>query len=103
MKKKAYTQGGDAQAIARIASSRFRGDYTALFEYHGWPERGQKMMCKVQTRVAETYGSVKAFEEHFVQTDPSVQDTPSAARPVQMVEGTGNSGNSPSRRSPSGR
>ena len=36
-----------------------------MFEHHGWPERGSDMMRKVQTRVAETYGSVKAFEEHF--------------------------------------
>jgi hypothetical protein len=38
-----------------------------MFEHHGWPERGVDMMPKVQTRVAETCGSVKAFENHFAQ------------------------------------
>ena len=59
-----YTPGGDAKAIARIARERF-GGFTGLFEHHGWPERGQDMMRKVQTRVVETYGSVRAFEQHF--------------------------------------
>jgi len=36
-----------------------------MFEHHGWPERGSDMMRKVQTRVADTYGSVRAFEAHF--------------------------------------
>ena len=34
-----------------------------MFEHHGWPERGADMMRKVQTRVVESYGSVRAFEE----------------------------------------
>lgn len=59
-----YVPGGDAKAIAHVARSRF-GGFAAMFEHHGWPERGSDMMRKVQTRVAETYGSVKAFEEHF--------------------------------------
>ncbi|MEC9346263.1 MAG: hypothetical protein VYB54_08545 [Pseudomonadota bacterium] len=54
--------GWDAQAIARIAREHY-GDFTRLFEAHGWPERGADMMRKVQTRVKETYGSVKAFED----------------------------------------
>jgi hypothetical protein len=62
--KVAYPPGGDAKAIARIAKARF-GDFTKMFEHHGWPERGPEMMRKVQTRVAETYGSVRAFEQHF--------------------------------------
>lgn len=64
MTKSNYTPGGDAKVIAAIAKARF-GNFTVMFEYHGWPERGQDMMCKVQTRVVETYGSVRAFEEHF--------------------------------------
>lgn len=61
---KRYAPGGDAKAIARIAKERF-GGFQRMFEYHGWPERGPDMMRKVQTRVAETYCSVKAFEKHF--------------------------------------
>ena len=55
--------GWDAQAIAEIAMAKY-GGYAALFEAHGWPERGSNMMRKVQTRVKETYGSVEAFVEH---------------------------------------
>jgi len=55
--------GWDAEAIAEIAKLKY-GDYAALFEAHDWPERGQDMMRKVQTRVKETYGSVEAFVEH---------------------------------------
>ena len=59
-----YTPGGDAKAIAEIARKHF-GGFTAMFEHHGWPERGQEMMRKVQTRVVETYGSVRKFEAQF--------------------------------------
>lgn len=59
-----YAPGGDSKVIAEIAEKRF-GGFQGMFEYHGWPERGSDMMRKVQTRVAETYGSVKAFEKHF--------------------------------------
>ena len=64
MTQKVYVPGGDAQVIAEIARNRFSG-YREMFEHHGWPERGSGMMCKVQTRVAETYGSIRAFEERF--------------------------------------
>ena len=67
MTQKTYDQGGDAKAIAEIARQQF-GGYIEMFEYHGWPERGSDMMRKVQTRVAETYGSVREFEEHFRQS-----------------------------------
>lgn len=66
MTQTTYDQGGDAKAIAEIAKERF-GGYREMFKYHGWPERGSDMMCKVQTRVAETYGSVHEFEKHFRQ------------------------------------
>ena len=68
MIKRSYTPGGDAKAIAEIATAHF-GDFTKLFEHHGWPERGQFMMRKVQTRVKETYGSVKTFEACFRQKE----------------------------------
>ncbi len=63
--KSTYAPGGDARAISEVASARFGGSYKAMFEHHGWPERGSDMMRKVQTRVVETYGSVAAFERHF--------------------------------------
>lgn len=59
-----FRPGGDAQVIAEIAERRF-GGFAAMFQHHGWPERGSDMLRKVQTRVAETYGSVAAFERHF--------------------------------------
>lgn len=55
-----FEPGGDAKAISRIASQRY-GGFPAMFEHHGWPERGSDMMRKVQTRVKDTYGSVSAF------------------------------------------
>jgi len=66
VKANTYKPGGDAKIIAEIAQGKF-GGFAAMFEHHGWPERGSDMMRKVQTRVAETYGSVKAFEKHFAE------------------------------------
>lgn len=63
-----YKPGGDAQAIQRIASAYY-GSYTNMFERHGWPERGDKIMSSVQSHVVETYGSVRAFEEEHAGTD----------------------------------
>ncbi|MFL9828080.1 hypothetical protein [Rhodoplanes sp. SY1] len=57
-----YTQGGDAQAIRRIAEDYY-GGYKNMFEAHGWPERGDKIIPAVQSHVVETYGSVRAFEQ----------------------------------------
>jgi hypothetical protein len=57
-----YNQGGDAQAIKRVANSYY-GSYKNMFEEHGWPERGEKMMLAGQSRVVEDYGSVLKFEE----------------------------------------
>ena len=59
--KEGYEQGGDAKAIAEIAKTKY-GGFTGMFEAHDWPERGSDMMCKVQTRVKEDYGSIRAFE-----------------------------------------
>lgn len=65
-----YSPGGDAKVIAAVASEFF-GGYAEMFEHHGWPERGADMMRKVQTRVVETYGSVRAFEDRFGDKAPS--------------------------------
>ena len=59
-----YAPGEDAKFIADIAKKQC-GGFTDMFEHHGWPERGWDMMRKVQTRVASTYGSIRAFEECF--------------------------------------
>ena len=64
-----FQPGGDAKVIAEIARTRF-GGFTEMFEHHRWPERGSDMMRKVQTRVAETYGSVRAFEAQFNKDRP---------------------------------
>ena len=66
MTKSTYSPGGDAKIIAQIAKDHF-GGFAAMFEYHDWPERGSDMMRKVQTRVAQTYGSVRAFEEKYAR------------------------------------
>lgn len=63
-----YHPGGDAQAIASISKKHF-GGFKQMFVYHGWTDQGSDMMRKVQTRVVEAYGSVKAFEEHFARLD----------------------------------
>lgn len=57
-----FEPGGDAKAISRVASEKY-GSFLAMFEKHGWPERGSDMMRNVQTRVKEEYGSVAAFVE----------------------------------------
>ena len=64
MSDRSYSPGEDAKIISDVARRVF-DDFTAMFAYHHWPERGQDMMRKVQTRVVETYGSVRAFETHF--------------------------------------
>lgn len=56
--------GWDAKTISLIAHEVF-GGYARMFEVHGWPERGEDMMRKVQSRIAETYGSVGRFAETF--------------------------------------
>ncbi|PXA96026.1 hypothetical protein [Sphingomonas sp.] len=63
-----FEPGGDAKAISRIASERY-GGFGAMFEQHGWAERGSDMMRKVQTRVKEHYGSVAAFVDHHQKVD----------------------------------
>jgi hypothetical protein len=69
MKDRTYEPGGDARAISEVAKRHFGGSYRAMFEHHGWPERGQDMMRKVQLRVAETYGSISTFEQRFAQDE----------------------------------
>lgn len=67
-KAASYRQGGDAQAIQRIANECY-GGYAKMFEALGWPERSTKIMPAVQSRVVETYGSVRAFEKAHRRSD----------------------------------
>jgi hypothetical protein len=59
-----YSQGGDAQAIASIARGYF-GSFKNMFESHGWPEAGDKMVIAAPSRIVEKYGSIRAFEEAY--------------------------------------
>ena len=52
--------GWDAQVIHRIAAKKF-GGLLGLYEHHGWPERGNRMMPTVQTHIKEYYGSIEQF------------------------------------------
>lgn len=56
--------GWDAILISKVVKAFF-GDMTEFFRTHGWPERGQNMMPKVQSHVAQTYGSLENFKRHF--------------------------------------
>ena len=67
-KSPTYPQGGDAQAIKQVANVYY-GGYTNMFEAHRWPERSTKIMPAVQSRVVETYGSVRAFEDAHKRGD----------------------------------
>lgn len=40
-----------------------------MFDAHGWPERSNKILPAVQSRVVETYGSVRAFEQAHWPSD----------------------------------
>jgi hypothetical protein len=65
-----YAPGWDAKVITEIAKRVF-GSFEKMFADHDWPERGSNMMRKVQTRVKETYRSVRAFEERYRQCPAS--------------------------------
>ena len=56
--------GWDATLISKVTKAFF-GDLRGFFEAHNWPERGQKMMTKVQSHVPRTYGSFENFKQHF--------------------------------------
>lgn len=62
MKKKVkYPQGGDAKAIT-VTANAYYGGYKNMFEVHGWPERGDKLMTSAPARIVEAYGSIEEFE-----------------------------------------
>ncbi len=57
-----FTQGGDAQAISRIATSYY-GSYRNMFEVNGWEAPGDKMMTSAPKLIVRNYGSIQRFEE----------------------------------------
>ncbi len=59
-----YSQGGDAQAVARVAKSYF-GGYRNMFLAHKWDVPGDKMMTKAPSLIVAEYGSIQAFEEAY--------------------------------------
>lgn len=63
-----YGQGGDAQAIKRVAETYY-GGYRNLFDAHGWIEQGSRMMISAPRFIVETYGSIRAFDEAHAPSD----------------------------------
>ncbi len=57
--------GWDSKAIHKVAREKF-GSLQGMFEHHDWDERGSDMMRHVQRRVKETYGSVHAFVDKYL-------------------------------------
>jgi hypothetical protein len=53
----------DAQQTGgnRIAKDNC-GGFKAMFEAHGWPERGPKMMTAAPKRIVAQWGSIRQFE-----------------------------------------
>ena len=63
-----FTQGGDAQAIQRIATEVY-GGFRKMFDAHGWSAPGQKLMTSAPGLIVKQYGSIRAFEaSHQHQT-----------------------------------
>jgi hypothetical protein len=67
MSEDQHIPGWDAKAISEVAN-RVYGGFPQMFVAHNWPESGSDMMRKVQTRVKETYGSVKQFAQKHAVT-----------------------------------
>jgi hypothetical protein len=61
--------GWDAKLIHALAAEKF-GGLAGLFEHHGWPERGTRMLPAVQRHVKATYGSIEAFEARVRAAKP---------------------------------
>ena len=59
-----------AEDILLAREAHFGGSYKKMFEYHGWTlYEGQHYMHQAAPRIVEEYGSVKAFEAHFMASD----------------------------------
>lgn len=56
--------GWDARAISEVAKNEF-GGYAEMFDHFGWPEHGSEMLQQVQKRVADRFGSIERFVEHY--------------------------------------
>lgn len=71
----AFQQGGDSTAISTVAKTHFGGSYSQMFEKHGWVlEDGQQYMHQASSRIKDTYGSVAAFEAHFLALEQASHD-----------------------------
>ena len=57
----AYSQGGDAQAITKIAKQIY-GSYRQMFDAHGWDVPGKELMTSASNLIMQKYGSIKSFE-----------------------------------------
>lgn len=62
MRPATRAQGWDAKAIRDVAQQHY-GGFEAMFEAHGWPERGAAMMPAQGRRVRDFYGDVTQFEQ----------------------------------------
>ncbi len=56
-----HEPGWDAKTIARIAKEHY-GSFKAMFEAHGWSERGAQMMTFAPKRIVAKWGSIRKFE-----------------------------------------
>jgi hypothetical protein len=62
MNEAIYRQGGDAQAIQRVAN-RYYGSFRNMFDAHSWEVPGNQMMTSAPSLIVREYGSIKRFEE----------------------------------------
>ncbi|KUO66910.1 MAG: hypothetical protein APF80_14245 [Alphaproteobacteria bacterium BRH_c36] len=56
-----FRQGGDAQAISRIATEVY-GGFRQMFDAHGWDAPGNKLMTAAPALIVNQYGSIRGFE-----------------------------------------
>jgi hypothetical protein len=69
-----FEQGGDAQAISRIAKSHY-GGFKQMFDAYGWDVPGNKLMTSAPRLIVEQYGSIEKFvAAHTVPRFVSAED-----------------------------
>lgn len=68
-----YPQGGDAQAISRIAAEVY-GGYRQMFDAHGWSAPGEKLMTSASALIVQQYGSIRAFEVAHLAREINIWD-----------------------------
>jgi hypothetical protein len=66
----------DATAAHRIARENY-GSMLAMFEAHGWPERGTKMMPVLSSHIVAQWGGIAAaLAAHGLETHEKDQQPP---------------------------